>query len=445
MIRLKIIDGNRENLLLKVNNIFVSQDVNNETNKTHGYEQSTSDFLEKIKPVKSYERFVTIIRETTSKKLDSKFLILENENKFYIFKNPLDTNFILLCIYEPENEYMFNYIRKLLRFTDKTNYIIIFSNALNHYAFLTTWQVLQLVLTKAYVESQNEKPFESFQKPKKSGGMRTIYAPNPKIKEALRDLNYLLQTVYDKRNNNFQIAYKRGKNVKTGAEIHKEKNYVFNLDLHDFYPSCKRELVEKYTSFLFSYSYNRTFLEEEFFNVILINDGLFIGSPISGTLANAIISMPVNYMNNICKKYGMKCSVYADDISFSSDKFIIKDFVIGIFNEAFAKHKLDTYFTINEKKSVGFSGCKRKITGVTVNGDNKITISRKYYRELRVQIDHLSKGDGNIDIGKLRGKIAYATMLDESGKIYNYLNKYLSTVKQYNLCSDEKLEELKNR
>ena len=44
---------------------------------------------------------------------------------------------------------------------------------------------------------------------------------------------------------------------------------------------------------------------------------VFIGSPVSGTLANVAISNAVQYMNNICKKHGMKLSVYADDISFS--------------------------------------------------------------------------------------------------------------------------------
>ena len=38
-------------------------------------------------------------------------------------------------------------------------------------------------------------------------------------------------------------------------------------------------------------------------------------------------------MNNICKKYDIGLSVYADDITFSSDKFIVKDFIIKLFNE----------------------------------------------------------------------------------------------------------------
>jgi hypothetical protein len=84
----------------------------------------------------------------------------------------------------------------------------------------------------------------------------------------------------------------------------------------------------------------------------------------------------------------------------------------------------------------------RKITGVSINDSNKITVPRRYYRDLRVMMDHLKKGDINVNIQKLRGQIAYATMIDESGKIYNFLMKNKSTVDQYNLCSDERIRAL---
>lgn len=398
------------------------------------------------KPIlKSYEAFIKVIRNSTSEKMAGEYLIIYNDKKFYVFKSiqyRRSLNFV--AVYEPENDYMREYLRKLLRMDDYKNSTILDSSYHNHFAFITTWQILQLLLAKAYIESKGEKPFESFKKPKKSGGMRTIYAPNEKIKLALRDLNSLLQQVYDNRNDEFQIAYKKKKNVKSGAKLHTEHKYVFNLDLHDFYPSCKRELVEKYTAFLYAFSFNRQFIVDEFFSVILINDGLFIGSPISGTLANVIISNAVKYMNNICNKMDITVSVYADDISFSSNKFIVKDFILDVFNQAFSKYGLSEYFTINEKKSVGFTGCKRKITGVAINNDNKITVPRHYFRMLRTMIDHLAKGE-NIDVMALRGKIAYASMIDDSGKIYNYLMKYQSIVKQYNLCSDEKLKDLQER
>lgn len=435
--------GSEDNLL------FLAEDIEEngiiEKKKTPDILKADS-IISSAKTVKHYLEFIKTIRTETAKKLPSEFLTVYSEGSLYIFVSQMLTRYYkVLCKYEIESDSIKNFVMNLYGFTDDKNFVSFVSSFENHFAYITTWQVLQLLFTKADIEGSGEEMYSFFKIPKKSGGMRDIVAPHEKIKASLVDLNHLLQRVYDNRNSSFQIAYKKGKNVKDGAKLHADKKYVFNIDLKDFYPSCKREIVKKYTDFLFAYSYNRKFLEEQFFDVILIDDGLFIGSPVSGTLANVAISNAVLYMNNICKKHGMKLSVYADDISFSSDKFIVKEYIVKLFNEAFTKYGLDSYYTLNEKKCVGFSGCNRKVTGVSINNDNKITIPRKYYRDLRVQIDHLAKGDIGIDVRILRGKIAYASMIDDSGKIYNYLMKYKDTVDKFNLCSEEKLEELKKR
>lgn len=102
-------------------------------------------------------------------------------------------------------------------------------------------------------------------------------------------------------------------------------------------------------------------------------------------------------------------------------------------------------FSLNNKKSVGFTGHNRKITGVSINENNKITIRKGYFKEIRAQIHHLANGDLNINIPHLKGQLSYATMIDDSGKLYNYLQKFLPTVSAFNLVSNEKMNELKTR
>ena len=182
-----------------------------------------------------------------------------------------------------------------------------------------------------------------------------------------------------------------------------------------------------------------------FLDAILINDGLFIGSPISGTLANAIISKPAKYLKNITKQFGMGFSVYADDMTFSSDRFITEEFVMGMFNAAFTRYSLDSYFKINEKKSKGMSNQRRKVTGVSINDNDQVAVARPFYRNIRVKIHKLSLGDTSINQQKLRGQIAFASMVDETGKIAKLLEKFEPTVKQYHLVSDDKMKELKER
>ena len=68
---------------------------------------------------------------------------------------------------------------------------------------LVSWhhgKVLEILFAKVDIETSGEELYSFFQIPKKSGGMRDIVAPHEKIKAALRDLNFMLQKVYDKRN-----------------------------------------------------------------------------------------------------------------------------------------------------------------------------------------------------------------------------------------------------
>ena len=412
---------------------------------------NTNNKLSTEKTRTNYKDFVLDIKNTTAIVADAEYLVIEENKIFYVFKGYYTFNlkdkfkiFEFVTKYQPENDELYNFTHSLFRM-DKSSAKILQATQSNHFNLIVGWQILDVLFTKHYLLGNNEIIFTKFKKKSKNGKIRDIVAPHHEIKKSLQQLNILLQNVYDNRNIDFQIAYKRGKNVKSGAMIHKDDKYVFNLDLHNFYPSCKRELVKKYVDFLFDNSYNRKFIENDFLDTILIDDGLFIGSPISGTLANVIISKPVAFMNNICKKYGMHLSVYADDISISSDKRISKEFAYAIFNQAFVTYKLDSYFVLNEKKSVGFTGCNRKITGVSINDSNKISVPRRYYRNLRVLIAHLDKGDQNINIQALQGKIAYASMIDETGRIYRYLEKFRKTVDKYKLVSPEKMKELKER
>jgi len=316
------------------------------------------------------------------------------------------------------------------------------SNEENMYAYIISDTVLRLYFIDADIKSRGIPVFERFKKKCKNGKVRTIYAPNPEIKSQLRELNTLFQKVYDQKNIDFQVAYKKGKNVKDNAKIHLDHEYIYNIDLKDFYPSCKRELVEKYVKFLFNGCVNREILLSRFLDINLENDGLFIGNPFSGCIANTIISAPVNYLHNICNKDNMGFSVYADDMTFSSDKFITKKFVKDRFNLAFVKYNLSDYFKLNEGKSIGYSKGRRKITGVAINHNGEITTKRSMYKKIRVGIHHLSVGKTDVNTTILRGRLNYAFMIDDSGKYAAYVMKFLPTIRKYKLLSTEKIDEI---
>jgi hypothetical protein len=172
-------------------------------------------------------------------------------------------------------------------------------------------------------------------------------------------------------------------------------------------------------------------------------------------------------------------TVYADDMTLSSDRFISKKYAESLFDEAASRYGLNNgdkgMFVLNEKKSYGCSGTKREVTGLVINNNNKVTVKRSLYMKVRMSLYELSKGQtryieskGNLDyelnsgminqqeynsrvgqprdinLQKLRGRLAWMNMCDKSGKINRLVCKYEPTLKKYQLMSDDMIMKLKS-
>lgn len=423
---------NKGRILVTDNGTMESVDENIKLNKP----AVEANFMKYI--VNSYRDVLRILKTLTYERLDrTYYTFLDDEYMFIATKTLGDTDIKAALLYKYENQEIKDVLFKIIN-PKNGNCRLIEGNVRNAFNFLTANPILETILVNADLKFRKEKVFNKFKIKSKNGKVREIIAPHEEIKEPLKRLNTILQKIFDQTNIDFQVAYKKGKNIKDNAAIHTTNKFIFNIDLKDFYPSCKRELVHKYIKLFFKNSANSEIVENEFLDIILDNDALFIGSPISGTLANAIISKPVRYLKNITKNFDMEFSVYADDMTFSSQRFISEKFVENMFNLAFVRYNLDIYFKLNTKKSHGMSNHRRRITGVSVNDSDETTVSRKFYRILRLKLHKLLIGDATINLQKLRGQIAFATMVDESKKIAKLLVKYEALVRQYNLVSMEK-------
>jgi hypothetical protein len=395
--------------------------------------------------VKNYNDFLAVIAKETSEKIEKSYFIMMSEDHILLAVSDIDGNINTKAFYKPESQEILNLVKKLTSVDNDQGKVII-GNISNDFNFLTSRTILRVLFTAAEIKGRGENLYKEFKIKSKNGKVRDIVAPHDDIKKELQTLNGVFQYIFDKINIDFQVAYKKDKSIADNATIHKDKKFVYNVDLKDFYPSCKEDLVKKYIGFFFKNSFNGDVTQREFLDVILHNGALFIGSPISGTLANVIISKPVNYIRNIAKGFGMEFSVYADDMTFSSDRYISRKVVENVFNLAFTRYNLDNYFKLNEKKFHGMSNNRRRVTGVTINHENQPTVSRGYYRDLRVKVHKLSIGEiENINLQKLRGKLAFALMIDESGKIYRLIEKFETTISTFKLVSQEKIAELKQK
>ena len=86
--------------------------------------------------------------------------------------------------------------------------------------------------------------YRQFKIKKKSGGFRQITAPrNRSFMMLLQSVNEILKAMYTPSEH--AMGFTEERSVVTNADVHKGKNYVFNIDLKDFFPSVEQPRIWK--------------------------------------------------------------------------------------------------------------------------------------------------------------------------------------------------------
>lgn len=227
---------------------------------------------------------------------------------------------------------------------------------------------------------------------KKSGGERTIMAPYDELKGILQCFNVVLQTLFTPHPN--ATGFVQGRSIATGARMHTNKNYVYNIDLKDFFHSFERKRVKwMFTQSPFNLSGEReplAFLLASLCTHPIEIEGqtriiLPQGAPTSPTLTNILCYGLDKKLSGLAKRFGATYSRYADDITFSSNKSIFK-------KEAFLSElqRIITSqgLTINEKKTrLQEKEYRQEVTGLIVN--EKVNTYRRYVKQLRMWLYYI--------------------------------------------------------
>ena len=94
-----------------------------------------------------------------------------------------------------------------------------------------------------YANPKNtEKRYTSFTIKKKSGGERTIHAPVKGLKHILKPLNVVFNCVAEPHAK--ATGFVPGKSIVDNAKMHVGNQYVYNIDLKDFFHSFDRNRVK---------------------------------------------------------------------------------------------------------------------------------------------------------------------------------------------------------
>ena len=87
------------------------------------------------------------------------------------------------------------------------------------------------------------KHYREFKIKKKSGAERNIHAPVRGLKAIQRTLSFVLQCIFEPHQ--AAMGFVRNRSIVDNARIHVGNNYVYNLDLKDFFPSIDQARVWK--------------------------------------------------------------------------------------------------------------------------------------------------------------------------------------------------------
>ncbi len=293
--------------------------------------------------------------------------------------------------------------------------------------------------------------YRSFDIPKRNGGIRTISAPDSRLKLIQSRLSNLLQDCIDeineaKHNKSSKLAhgFVRKGSIITNANVHKNQKYVLNIDLSNFFDSFNFGRVRGF------FIKNRNFeldphIATVLANIACFNNKLPQGSPCSPVITNLITHSLDIRLASLAKKNSCSYSRYADDITISTRKAVFP-------NQIMEQHENGKYlagkkliheitragFSINEKKTrIQHQYSRQDVTGLTVN--KKLNVKKIYWRTVRSQCYQLFckgtfykttykgrveiKEEGNIN--ELEGQLNFIDQVDHFNRRRKTYNKNL--------------------
>ena len=243
--------------------------------------------------------------------------------------------------------------------------------------------------------------YTKFQIPKRHGGSRTICAPAPSLKLLQRNLTDLLQNCIQSiaessgKKNEISHGFTRGRSIVTNAKIHRNRHYVFNVDLNDFFGSINFGRVRGFFIKDRNFSLNvdvATVLAQ----ICCHDNALPQGSPCSPVVSNLIGHLLDTHLVRLASQTGCRYSRYADDLTFSTNK---KEFPASIAKYVDDEHDWKvgselsrlikrTGFEINKTKTrMQYRDSRQEVTGLVVN--RKVNIRREYRHTVRAMAHRL--------------------------------------------------------
>jgi RNA-directed DNA polymerase len=250
----------------------------------------------------------------------------------------------------------------------------------------------------------DQDKYREFQIPKRNGGQRVIKAPEKRLKRLQRRLADILDKCFEesyvlsKHKKSLSHGFRHNHSIITNALNHRNKRYVFTIDLEDFFPSVNFGRV--YGFFIKNTHFK---LDKKTATIIAQiachNNELPQGSPCSPVISNFIGHLLDIRMVNLAKKTKCTYSRYADDLTFSTNNKKFPEEIAACVGEnnwepgEILRKKIEKVgFKINVKKTtMQYKTSRQVTTGLIVN--KKINIKKEFYKRARSMCHELFTKD----------------------------------------------------
>lgn len=231
--------------------------------------------------------------------------------------------------------------------------------------------------------------YHRFDIPKRSGGSRTITAPDNRLKMIQRKLLALLEPLYQRRRP--VHGFVEDRSVLSNAEAHLKRRYVLNVDLKDFFPSITEARV---AGVLRSFGLAGR-VADVVARLICVDGYLPQGAPTSPLLSNMICFRLDKRLMAFAREARCIYTRYADDITISGVQPPTPLFEGGtpaagrlapdLLAESFRRIIEGNGFALHpEKLHYADRNSRRTVTGVKIN--EFPNVDRRYVRDLRAAL-----------------------------------------------------------
>jgi RNA-directed DNA polymerase len=307
-------------------------------------------------------------------------------------------------------------------------------------------KALSFILYKKPIEEK----YRSFEIPKRTGGLRKISAPSAELMKLQRRLAKFLQNCIVEINKDREITsslshgFKPKHSIITNAINHRNRRFVFNLDLEDFFGTINFGRVRGFFISNRNFELNPT-VATILAQIICHENKLPQGGPSSPIISNLIGHLLDIRLAKLAEQTGCSYSRYADDLTFSTNQ---RDFPVKIAKRIPGDlHQWQigtdlsniiqrTGFAINAAKTrMQYEKSRQEVTGLVVN--KKVQTPAEYRHMARTMVYRLIKTGAFQRKNVSRDKQGNKLVVEVPGTL-EQLNGILSFIDSINVFEQKK-------